>query len=496
MRLIEFFKRLGKKGETLPQKVVRSSVWVLVSRISTSSLYFLKIIILANILSPYYFGLAGIGLLWIEIINIFTELGFNRSLIQKKDDIEKYINSAWTFLIYRGILLTIISIILAPYISILFRTPEANYLIIILSVSFIIDGFTNINIIRFEKDFEFKKRFVYAGLISFLDFFSTLIFAIILKNAWAIVVGYIIGKITQLFLSFILCKNIPKFTNKIKLVKDLLNYGKWIFLITIFAFIITQGDDIFLGWLLGAEALGLYQMAYKISNLTSTEVSQVLQKISFPTFCKLQDNFNELKIYFNNIQNFSYIIIFFLSGLILSFSKDFVDLFMGIIWLPMVPALRILALWSIFRVIGGSLSVVFNAIGKPKINAITLFFQTVIIILLIYPLTKFYKLEGTALTILISAICVSFIRIYLFVKLMDFGYFKFFKPIILEIIAAFLSSLIILLINIFLIPEISYLTFFFCIFIYILSFVLINIIYEKLFRFEFISLIKSFIKII
>lgn len=494
MKIFKTLKKINLEGENLSQKVVRGSFWVFGSKGINLSLYFLKIIILSNILSPADFGLAGIGLLWIEILKTFTEIGFNTALIQKKGDIQKYTNSAWTFLIYRGIALFIFSLFIAPYLSLIFDAPEATNIIIILGLSCLIEGFININVIKFQKNLEFKKYFIYWSIINITDFAITILFAIFFKNAWAIVIGTIFSKIAAVFSSFILSSETPSISWNLKYIKGLFNYSKWIMLTTIFAFIITQGDDLFVGWLLGVEALGLYQMAYKISNTPSTEISIVFDRLSFPTYCKLQDNFKDLNLYFENIQQVSYIITFFLIGIIFNFSKDFTILFMGSDWISMIPTLKILAIWAIFRVIGGSLSNILKAIGKPKINAITLLIQAIIIIIIIYPFSINFGLEGAAFSILISAISIFFIRIIYFVNLTGYGYKRFFKPIFMQLLCILSISIIIYVLNQFLIKYLTIFSFLIEIIIYTVIFLSFNYIYEKILNFKFLSLLKLFLQ--
>jgi O-antigen/teichoic acid export membrane protein len=69
--------------------------------------------------------------------------------------------------------------------------------------------------------------------------------------------------------------------------KELFSFGKWIFLSSAIGFIATQGDKLILGGLLTVEMLGVYSIAFMLSNLPATIVSQISHKILFPTFSRI-----------------------------------------------------------------------------------------------------------------------------------------------------------------------------------------------------------------
>ena len=104
----KFVKNLITPGGTLSQRVVKSGFWVFFLRIFNQGFSLLRLIILARILSPNDFGLMGIALLTMSILETFSETGFQQALIQKKEDIKSYLDSAWTVLILRGFVLFVI----------------------------------------------------------------------------------------------------------------------------------------------------------------------------------------------------------------------------------------------------------------------------------------------------------------------------------------------------------------------------------------------------
>ncbi|KKK54064.1 hypothetical protein LCGC14_3088500, partial [marine sediment metagenome] len=131
-------------------------------------------IFIIQILEPRDFGLVAIALLTLSIFEVFTKAGFQESLIQKQGDIETYLNSIWTVLLLRGFILYGLIFTFSPFISAFFIEPRAENLIKVLSLVLILRGLTNIGVVFFKKDLEFKKQFILDLSKTLPDFIGSL----------------------------------------------------------------------------------------------------------------------------------------------------------------------------------------------------------------------------------------------------------------------------------------------------------------------------------
>jgi len=93
-RIKKIANNLITPSDTLSQKVVKGGFWVFFLRIVNRGFSLIRLIILARILSPNDFGLMGIALLTMSTLETFSQTGFQQALIQKKEDIKSYLNSA------------------------------------------------------------------------------------------------------------------------------------------------------------------------------------------------------------------------------------------------------------------------------------------------------------------------------------------------------------------------------------------------------------------
>lgn len=233
-------ERSTKSGSTLSQRVIKGGFWVLALRIVERIFSFSRLIILARILAPHDFGLMGIALLMMRTLETFTETGFQKALIQKKSNLEEYLNTAWTLLILRSLILVTVLMVMAPYAATFFNTPQAKPLIRIIGLVIILKGFTNIGVIYFQKELDFKKQCIYQFSGTLVDFAVSVSYAIIFRTVWALVFGLVAGELVRFLLSYIIHPYKPIFNLNLSKVKDLIDFGKWIFGSSIMVFLLTQ----------------------------------------------------------------------------------------------------------------------------------------------------------------------------------------------------------------------------------------------------------------
>ena len=250
-----------KREEPLSKRVVRGGIWVFAIRITNRGLGFIRTIILARLLAPHDFGLLGIAMLAIATLETFSQTGFQAALIQKKENVESYLDTAWTVSAIRGIVLFLILFLSAPVIAKFFNSPQATLIIRVIAVSTLLSGFRNIGILFFQKELEFNKQFIYELSAILVDITVAISLAIILRNVWALVWGGLAANFVRLFMSYMLHPYHRRIRFEKEKFQDLFGFGRWVLGSSILVFLITQGDDIFLGKTLGITALGLYQMA-------------------------------------------------------------------------------------------------------------------------------------------------------------------------------------------------------------------------------------------
>lgn len=398
----------GNTEESLTAKVAEGGGWMLLTRLVTRLVGFLVSMVLARLLTPNAFGLVAVGTLAISLLKVFTEVGFQQSLIQEPDNIEPLIGTAWTVGIIRGVLISIAMVVSAPWAARFFGVPEAVSIVRVLSLQPLIYSLTNIHIVFFQRKLDFSKQFLYeiSALVGNLAVGIGL--ALLWRNAWALVVGQLASVTVQVIVSYWLFPAFPKVELDLACARDLYSFGRWVFLGGVVSYFALRGDTYFIGRFFDEKTLGLYTMAYRIANLPVDELKRSLVRVLFPAYAKIQDSPQRLnRAFLTAYELLSTLMLPASVGLVLV-APDFVPVFLGDRWTEMVPLLQILGLGAAARALMVAGSGFTYAIGKPHIN----FYQSLVrgaaLLALLLVLPGYWGVRGVGWAVLFANL-VSFL---------------------------------------------------------------------------------------
>lgn len=439
-RIAKRAKRLLQPGETISQQAIRGGVWVGALRIVDRVFGLIRMIVLARLLAPHDFGLMGIVLLAMSALERFSFTGFSTALVQKKGNIEEFLDTAWTTELIRGIVLCGVLFVSAPMVATFFNVPEIIAIIHVVAFTELIKGFTNIGVVYFRKELEFNKQFVYTLSGTVADVVVAISAALILRSVWALVFGLLAGSLMRCGMSYIIHPYKPKIEINWEKFKELFKYGKWVLGYMVVILLATQGDSAFLGKVLGITALGFYQMAYRISAFAKTEIAASISMVTFPSLSKLQENIPKLQEGFLRSLEVTTCISLLICGGILLLGSDFTRIFLGEKWMPMVQALRIMAVGGFVGAIVRIIDPLFGAAGRPDLTFWMYLSQFGVMAAVIFPLTMNFGLLGTAMAVLIGVSVTIPIWWYKAAKIIEVTNYKLLKQIIPSLTGVFVMS--------------------------------------------------------
>ncbi|MBI3070131.1 MAG: oligosaccharide flippase family protein [Candidatus Levybacteria bacterium] len=387
---------------------IKGLSWAGALRLSTRLIAFLRIAILARILTPAQFGVFGIAAFVLVFVEILTETGINVFLIQEKKKIDEYIHTAWIVSIIRGILIAIVIILLAPFIASFFNSAESYSLLVLMGAVPFIRGFINPAIIKFQKELEFQKEFWFRLLIFFVDAATAIILVFLLREPIGLVWGLITGAILEVILSFLLVKPRPRFVFEKARVQRVVGRGKWVTFAGIFDYLFRNLDDMSVGKLLNTSSLGLYQMAYKLSELPITEIAVVAQKVTFPVLTKISNDKKRLQGAFFKMMFGICGLVIPLGVLLIVFSRQ----------VSATSVLQVLAIFGVIRAISGSVSTLFLAIQKQEFVTLVTFANMAGLAVTVVPLVLMFGMVGAGIAAIIGSLLGLFVSLYFAMRIL------------------------------------------------------------------------------
>jgi len=443
---MSYLRKLVRKlipGEGLAERTVKSGIWATATNVGDRFLQILLLLVLARLLDPADFGLMGIALLVVSGLKKFSELGIEDALIQREEDnVDRHLNTAWCLQAFRGAALASVAFLSAPYIASFFGEPRAADVLRVISIAPLLFDLRNPGIVYFQKSLDFHKEFVYVMSGSVAYFCVALAYATVRPTVWALVFGYIAKNATQFLVSYLIHGYRPWPAFDLSSAKGLIGYGKWITGNSIVAFLFLQGDDVVIGWLLGATALGFYQLAYQLSNAPATEITDVVSSVMFPAYSQLQNDKDELREAFAKVLKMVSFIVFPTAVGILVVTPTFIQAFLGDKWVPMTMVMQILAIWGLLRAFASTSGPVWMAIGHPDYVTKLGVLKLALLGVLFYPVTVRYGIEGIAVILVGTYLFVEWpIGVYLTIKPINMTYTRYLRTLAYPLTASIVMGL-------------------------------------------------------
>lgn len=447
-------------------------------------------LILTILLSPAIFGIYITVLSLISFLNYFSDIGLAGALIQKKDLNEDDLATTFTIQQVLTLALIILGFFATAFIRSFYKLPiEGVYLYWALLVSFFISSFKTIPSVFLERKIHFQK-IVFVQVVENTLFYATVsVLALLGYGINSFTFAVLLRSVVGLILIYSISFWSPRIGFSVKSLRQLLSFG---IPFQASSFLALFKDDLivlYLGRVLGFEALGYIGWAKKWADAPIRIVMDNINKVIFPLIARFQDDLQKVKNLFQKILYYQTALLApVYIGMILLMSK-FVDIIPNYHkWQQALPFFYIFAVSSLIVSLFAPFINLFNALGKVKVSFSLMAFFTLIMWGLTPLFTRYLGIYGFPLVHLIVSISFSAVLIET-KKLMQFD---FIKPVYKFLFCAFVMGVVVYLLKAYFVNN-------------SLSFILLLIstgafsyylILTTFFRFNLIGEVQSFLEIV
>jgi len=138
----------------------------------------------------------------------------------------------------------------------------------------------------------------------------------------------------------------------------------------IVVFAAVRGYDFIIARVAGTHGLGIYSVAYEVSNLPTTELVYPLSRAVFPGFSKLAGDRSKLQHAFLAVASLAALVTIPIGAGISVLAEPIVRLLLGDKWLDAIPLVQTLALYGILRSMQAGTGDVYMALGVTRLIAL------------------------------------------------------------------------------------------------------------------------------
>lgn len=417
---------------TLRQRALHSGSWVILGHLFSQALRLGSNLILTRLLVPEMFGVMAIVTVIMAGLAMFSDMGLLQNIVQSKRGEERdYLNTAWTIQIIRGFVIFLIALGVSYGLYIfdqlawlssdtVYSDTQLPVILAVISLTAIIAAFNSIHILVLNRNLMMSKLIIIEIVSQVAGLLFMLIWAWYQRDIWALVFGAIFSAVVKMLLSHKI--NIGDkcyFHWDKEAVHEILHFGKWIFLSSIFGFLLNQGDRILLGGMISAELLGVYTVAFFLANALKDVLSKLLSSVFYPVLSEtVRNSPKNLEAIYYQIRNKIDAITFFVAGFIYASGETIVRILYDSRYQDAGWMLQILAL-SLIGVGYMLAGQCFLAVGKAKLLSLLAAIQLFTLYIAIILGNYFYGIEFVIWAIALNPL----VRIALSVWLMNRYFF-------------------------------------------------------------------------
>ncbi|PSW62342.1 flippase [Photobacterium kishitanii] len=396
---------------SLKQKTVNGIKWSAIERIVTQAVQLIIMLILGRMLGPNAFGLVGMLAIFIAISQNFVEGGFSSALIRKQDRSEADYATTLYFSTAVGSVCYLILFFSAPYISYFYQQPELIILTRVLGINILLSSFAVVQRTRLTVLMDFKTQ----AIISLISVICSSMIALFLAykqyGVWALIFQSLSFNVINVVLLNIANPWKPKCGFSKSSFDVLFGFGSKVLAASLIGTFFDNLYKIIIGKLFVSADLGIFSLARTISSVPSVTVISIIQRVTYPMFCSIQNDEDRLKLAYKKTMLISSLIVFPLMFGLAVISKPIVSIVLGDQWESTSNLLFILCIGAMIYPIKAINSNFLYVKGLPD-KILKLEIITRIITLVILAISVSFGLEYICIGISIDAYLSFFIYGY------------------------------------------------------------------------------------
>ena len=329
-------------AESLKNKTVRGVTWSLIDNIANSGITFLVGLILARLLTPAEYGIMAMIAIFIAISTSIIDSGFSNALIRKNEVKKIDYDTVFYFNLVVSGILYIFLYLLSPAISSFFKEPVLIEVTRVISWILIINALGIIPRTIFIINVDFKvqtKASLISSLVSGIVGISMALFGL---GVWSLVGQQLSRQLLNTFFLWFYCRWRPAWEFSIESFKEMFGFGSKLLVSGLIDTIYKNIYYIVIGRFYDPDQLGQYTRAEQFKLIFSSNLTAVVQRVSYPVLSSIQSEPVRLREAYRRVIKLTMIVTFACMLGLAAIAKPLIILLIGEKWLPAVPFLQII----------------------------------------------------------------------------------------------------------------------------------------------------------
>ena len=276
--------------ESLKDKTVKGVAWSGIDNIVQFGVTFVVSIVLARLLSPDDYGLIGIVGIFTAVCTQLINGGMGSALIRTKDATDEDYNTVFIVNLVMSFVLYALVFCGSPFIADFFHREELTDLTRVASLGMIIGALALVQRTRLTKRIDFKTQTKITLMASISSGIIGIAMALAGCGVWSLVVQHLSSQVLSTILLWHFNKWVPNLSFSRESFHRLFGFG-WKMMLS--GLLDTVWKELYLvvvGKFYSPATLGQYTRAKQFSALFSSNLTSVIQRVTYPVLSNIQDD--------------------------------------------------------------------------------------------------------------------------------------------------------------------------------------------------------------
>lgn len=319
-------------SDNLKKKTVNGLLWSCIERFSVQGVQFGISIIMARILTPKDYGLIGMLTIFIALSQSLIDSGFSQALIRKQDRTEVDNSTVFYFNIVVSFLLYGLLYVLAPYVSEFYNVPELTSLMRVVCISIIFVSLSVVQRAHLTGKLDFKAQAKASLMAAVISGVVGVWMAYQGYGVWSLAIQQILSQCLNTFFLWIVSEWRPAVVYSWSSFRSLFSFGSKLMAVGVIDTLYHNIFAIIIGKVFSAASLGFYTRAQSFSDLPSSNITGILQRVTYPVLCSIQDDDERLASVYRRFLKLSAFVMFPLMVGLASVATPLVLVLLGVQW--------------------------------------------------------------------------------------------------------------------------------------------------------------------
>jgi PST family polysaccharide transporter len=325
-------------------------------------------IVFARLLDPADFGLVAMAGVVLGFIDIFKDLGTGTALVRQKELGDSLPSSVFWLNLGFGTFITLLVMALSPGIAAFYKEPGVQPVVMAMALSFVLSSLAIVHSSMLARQMRFDRLAKVELAAALMSYAVGIGAALMGKGVWSLVWQVLANSALTALFVWMISSWRPRLVFAWKEVRAIMAYSLNLSGFNIFFYFAQNVDNLLIGRFLGTEALGLYDLAYKLMLFPMQAISAVFGRVMTPLYAQAQTDLPRFRQVFVRVAVAIAFVTFPLMLGLVAAREAFVLTVFGASWTPVITLLALFAPLAAIRSVQTTTGSIYVAMGRADLQ--------------------------------------------------------------------------------------------------------------------------------